>query len=213
MEINGINYLLLERRGCEYFHGDQGRDDIGNYRVGSYDHSIEGKDGRNYIIEFGSWDAWTIRKTNKRTGAPLKHHKTEIVKYNALLIDTEFEKPEDGGRWFSSWHNSALEAEQNAKRRDYSKAGILETVNEISKDHFDDIKWITTFDTYKPANKNWTPAQLICEWSKKNHLESVNTMDGLKVKNNFGLWWRFLYYQIEPGNKDNAKITVYLERA
>lgn len=133
--------LRLERRGCEYFAPDKGRDDIGNYRVGSYDYSIKGKDGRDYIIEFVSWDAWTIRKTNKRTGAPLKHPKTEIIKRNALHIDTEFEKDEPSG-WKSCWRNSALEKEQNDKHRDYSIAGILETVNDISVDHYTAVEWI-----------------------------------------------------------------------
>ena len=99
--------LKLERRGCEYFAPDKGRDDVGNYRVGSYDYSIKGKDGRSYIIEFASWDARTIRKTNKRTGAPLKHPKTEIIKRNALRIDTEFEKDEPSG-WKSCWRNYRL---------------------------------------------------------------------------------------------------------
>lgn len=136
-----VKYLKLERRGCEYFAPDKGRDDVGNYRVGSYDHSIRGKDGRNYIIEFCSWDAWQIRKTNKRNGQPLKNPIKEIIKHNALYIDTEFNKIEPDG-FVSSWRNSTLEREQNKKYRDYSIAGILDTVNEISIDHYDDIQWI-----------------------------------------------------------------------
>lgn len=133
--------LRLERRGCEYFAPDKDRDDVGNYRVGSYDYSIKGKDGRDYIVEFGANNYRVWRTTNKRTGAPLKKPHEEIVKANALYIDTEYEKDEPDG-WRSAWRNSTLEHDIREMRLDYSQAGILAAVNEISKDHYTKIEWI-----------------------------------------------------------------------
>ena len=43
--------LYLEKRGCNFFKNDEINDfsNVGNYRVGSYDYSIKGKDGKTYI--------------------------------------------------------------------------------------------------------------------------------------------------------------------
>lgn len=133
--------LKLERRGNEYFAPDQGRDDVGNYRVGSYDYSIRGKDGRDYILEFGATDIVKWRYENKRNGAPLKKPVLEVIKSHALHVSTEYEIDEPDG-WRSSWRNSNIERELRWLLLDYSQAGILEAVNKISVDHYTAIEWI-----------------------------------------------------------------------
>lgn len=92
------NILYLEKRGCNFFKNDEINklSDVGNYRVCAAD--IIGKDGKTYFLEFGAYDKRAYRKTNKRTGAPLKHPKFEIVQKNALHIGTQFED-ENGLLW------------------------------------------------------------------------------------------------------------------
>lgn len=212
MVINGKNYLLLERRGCEYCGNDKGKDDINNYRVGSYDYSITGKDGRNYIIEFGSRDAVNWRTTNKRTGKPLKKAVCEMVLNNALRIDTQYDEDKDGSGFISSWRNLKMEQEfYKALPVPYCQQSILNFVNSISAEHYDAIKWVYTFETTRPAAANWTPAGLIHELASRYHLEERQPYGTLEIKAGRD-WWKFLCYQIEAGNKALAKVTVYLEK-
>jgi len=213
MLINGKNYLLLERRGCEYTAADMGRDDVNNYRVGSYDYSIKGKDGRRYILEFGAWDPRKLRTTNKRTGAPLKNPVYEVVKNNALYLSTQYEETEKDG-FRSCWRNAPMERTINGRHLDYSKAGILEAVNEISADHYDDIMWIQAIELTRPARQNWTPASLINEWAKKNRRETFNRHGETMLKLYTGTY-KYLCYSTPDGAKSSAeecRIIVYLER-
>lgn len=213
MTINGKNYLLLERRGSEYFHGDEGRDNIGNYRVGSYDYSILGKDGRRYIIEFSSRNAWKVRKTNKRTGKPLKHPITETTMENALAISTEYQEDKDGSGWPQSWRNGEVERSFfEAEPVPYCVESILDFVNGFSADHYDGVLWVVSFQTTRPASENWTPAQLVAEWAKAHRLETLRDKYGsMSVKMYSGLY-KYLCCQIAPGNKEKETITAWLER-
>ena len=123
------NTLFLEARGCYFFASDDigAKSDVGNYRVCTTER-IKAHNGREYWLEFGHYDRRATRTTHKTTGRPLKHSKTEIVLYNALHIDTEFET-EDG-----SWRDCRLEAELHSRFYTYNKADILAVVNEISAD-------------------------------------------------------------------------------
>lgn len=127
--------LFLECRGCYFFQNDPILffSDVGNYRVGAYNNRIAAKDGRFYILEFGSYDRRETRTTHKKTGKPLKHPKTEIVLKNALHIDTEFENCN------GAWRNSALEKEYHDKKLTYTRENILKTVNEISIKQYDRV--------------------------------------------------------------------------
>ena len=213
MYINGKNYLLLERRGCEYFKPDEGRDNIGNYRVGSYDHSIKGKDGRSYILEFCSRDAWRVRKTNKRTGQPLKHPVAEITMKNALGISTEYEEDKEGSGYKMSYRNGQLERDfYSAAPVPYCIESILEFVNNISVDYYDGVMWVESFETTRPVAKNWTPAGLVLEWAKAHKLEVLQSKYSETFVKLYSGNYKYLCYQIESGNKENAKITVFLER-
>lgn len=130
--------LYLEKRGCNFFNGDTSTtgSDVGNYRVGSYNYSIEGKDGRNYIIEFCHGTRYIYRNTNKKTGAPLKHAVKELLNPNAIYIDTQFEDQE------GTWRNIKLEEKLFEKNYNYTLSDILAIVNEISKDQYTKIEFI-----------------------------------------------------------------------
>lgn len=130
--------LYLEKRGCDFWDNDQesrSMSDVGNYRVGSYDYSIHGKDGKDYILEFGKTD----RKeyvTHAKNGRELKHPKWKIVQKNALCIDTQFENSE------GAWRNSDLEKQLREKKYSYTLTDILKCVNEISTDTYTEIQFI-----------------------------------------------------------------------
>ena len=65
-----VKTLYLEKRGCDFFNKDNivTVSNVGNYRVGTYDYSIIGKDGRKYVIEFTQGQKRYTRTENKRTG-------------------------------------------------------------------------------------------------------------------------------------------------
>lgn len=135
--------LILEKRGCDFHKNDNiGKySDVGNHRVGVYDHSIRGKDGRMYIIEFVCSQHFTWRKTHKITGKPLKHEVREVILPYGLFVNTEYEERKNGEDWISSWRNSVLEAEIHAMHIPFTLDGILQAVNYISADHYDSIKF------------------------------------------------------------------------
>lgn len=130
------NILHLEKRGCNFFKNDDinNLSDVGNYRVCAYD--IIGKDGKTYFLEFGSCDKRAYRKTNKRTGAPLKHPKFEIVLKNALHISTQFED-ETG-----CYGNIELERNLYKLGYTYTLENILKVVNRISVVQYDRIEFL-----------------------------------------------------------------------
>ena len=130
--------LYLEKRGCDFWKDDKLciLSDVGNYRVGSYDYSIKGKDGRDYILEFGHFDKYTYRKTNKRTNKPLKKEVRELTLENALHIDTQFECEE------GTFRNLKLETQIYNRNYTYTLENILNVVNEISVDLYTSIEFI-----------------------------------------------------------------------
>lgn len=131
--------LYLEKRGCDFSNDtiNEGLSDVGNYRVGSYDYSIKGKDGRTYTLEFGGCEKKNYRTTNKRTGKPLKKPVIEIVQRNALHINTQYEAS-DG----YTYRNPKLERDVYQSGLSYTKADILKVVNEISSDVYTNIQFI-----------------------------------------------------------------------
>ena len=137
--------LKLEKRGCDFYANDprhlQEVSDIGNFRVGCYDMSIEGKDGRKYLVEFSHWERYAYRTTHKVTGRELKHPIRELVNPNALHLDTQYDVMTESGIPLS-YRNLDLEHRIHDMNLDYTKAGILEAVNHISKDTYTDIEFI-----------------------------------------------------------------------
>lgn len=130
--------LYLEKRGCDFFKDDaiNKLSDVGNYRVGSYDYSIHGKDGNDYILEFGRWDKKEFRTTSKKAGKELKKPILETVLINALHIDTEYENEE------GCFKNSNLERKVHGKNYTFNLADILKAVNDISVETYTEIQFI-----------------------------------------------------------------------
>lgn len=131
--------LYLEKRGCDFFNDEPATSisNVGNYRVGSYDYSIHGKDGKDYIMEFSLWRNRSIKRyTNKRTGKPLKHPITEVINPFALNVKTMYDA--DG----LSYGNSKLESVISERNYTYTLENIMTVVNEISKDVYTAIEFV-----------------------------------------------------------------------
>lgn len=112
-------------------------DGINNYRIRTKGECINGKDGRKYFLEFTVCNHSHYRKTNKRTGKPLKKWIWEVIKPHAIHLDTEYTTEEN-----MSYRNAKLEEEVYNKHLDYNIANILDIVNEISKDKYTDIVFV-----------------------------------------------------------------------
>ena len=137
------NILYLEKRGCNFFNDEPLKEisDVGNYRVGSYNYSIAGKDGNNYIIEFTRCQK--RRFTNKRTGKPLKKY---IVEHDhKLYMSTQYEN--DSG----CWGNVQLDEIIYKLELDYTLKDILAAVNLISKDEYTSIEFINWVLIFSPV--------------------------------------------------------------
>lgn len=207
MIINGRNYLLLEKRGCNINGGVPAntKSDVGNYRVCTMGETIPGKDGRNYFLEFALWQNRSQpRYTNKRTGAPLKHPVQEIVNPIGLHIDTQY--TDESGQ---SWRNLNLEQRIHKQNPSYTTAEILAIANEISAEHYDGIKWVCSFRDTVDHGANFTPAALISAYAKRNRMETVSRFGTLLLKLYTGVY-KYLAYDVRSfGSRDN--VTVILE--
>ena len=130
--------LYLEKRGCDFWEDDKIRSisDVGNYRVGSYDYSIKGKDGNDYILELGQYTKYNYRTTHKVTGKPLKKAIREVVMMYAICIDTQYENER------GCWRNCGLEKELHAEPMLYTLENILAIVNKISVDTYTSIEFV-----------------------------------------------------------------------
>lgn len=124
--------LYLLKMGCD---DDNITTDIKNHRVRvveNIDICYKGKI-YNMFFEFCQGAHRRYRKTNKRTGAPLKREVEEIIVKDGLYIDTCFEKlervAEDGTPLYTSWRHLALEQEFYNEHHAYTQEDILEVVN------------------------------------------------------------------------------------
>lgn len=124
--------LYLLKMGCD---DNNITTDIKNHRVRvveNIDISYKGKT-YNMFFEFCQGAHRRYRKTNKRTGAPLKKEVEEIIVKDGLYIDTCFDKvegvAEDGTPFYSSWRLGALEREFYEEHHAYTRKDILEVVN------------------------------------------------------------------------------------
>ena len=163
MKLNLKDVLFLEARGCYFGAYENSGSDVGNYRVGIYNHSIRGKNGINYILEFTRYDKRKMRYTNKRTGEPLKHPVYEIVVKDALHLDTEYEKTEPGFCYPCSFRDCKLEKHIHEKNYTYTKENILNVVNEISQ-------------------KQYTQLVIVCDFKILDRLKSIYNNSGYREK-------------------------------
>lgn len=135
-----MNILKLEKRGMD-FRTDDGRvtgSDIGNYRVCTpIDCPVPAKNGRAYFLEIMRADKWNWRKTNKRTGKPLKCAVKELLTSNAAHLTAQF-TDEDG----NSWGDVALWREAWEQGHPYTERGILDMVNAFAAQPYDAIEYV-----------------------------------------------------------------------
>lgn len=128
--------LYLVKMGCDFFEDDRicSLSDCGNYRIETRRDMVRGKDGRDYFLSFSTYTQRRTRHENKRTGKPLKNPVVEIVRENALAIDTQFEDER------GAWRNAKIEKDIYDMGLTFNKADILKAVNYISADVYDNIE-------------------------------------------------------------------------
>lgn len=124
--------LYLLKMGCD---DNNITTNIKNHRVRvveNIDISYKGEI-YNMFFEFCRGTHRRYRKTNKRTGAPLKREVEELIVKNGLYVDTQFEKlervAEDGTPIYSSWRHSGLENEFYNEHLEYTREAVLEVIN------------------------------------------------------------------------------------
>lgn len=207
MVINGKNYLLLEKRGCNFNGGVPAttKSNVGNYRVCTMGETIPGKDGQNYFLEFSLWQNRSQpRYTNKRTGAPLKNPVLEIINECGLHIGTQY--TDASGQ---SWRNLALEQRIHKRNPSYTTSEILSIANEISAEHYDGIKWVCSFCETVEHGANFTPAALISTYAKRTRIEIDSRFGTLCLRLYTGTY-KYLAYDVRSFcSRDN--VTVILE--
>lgn len=132
--------IKFMKRGCNFWNDDDVNNysDVGNYRIATDSYSIKGKDGNNYFVEFSRWKKYNFRTEHKKTGKELKKAVKEILNYNGLAIDIQYQVKESDG-WLSSYGNSRLEAKIHDMNLSYTKSDILKAINIISADQYDEI--------------------------------------------------------------------------
>lgn len=216
MIINGKNYLFFERRGCEFFKhlnpgdvGSESRSDIGNYRITTPGEIVPLKNGKNYLFEFSHYDRFIYRKTNKRTGAPLKNPVRELYLKNAASISTEYTNAA------GSFADLALEKDFYSRDIPYTEGAILNYINDIAAEHYDAIKYVREFVIYVSPEWDYTPHALMLKYAKEH--PGIKTEYGIYGELLFAFYdglYRYLCLKTDHGagknNTDN--IAIYLER-
>ena len=125
------NVLYLKEMGWD---GCDIKTDIKNPRVRVIENIDITYKGERYkmLFEFTNGEHFYIRRTNKRTGAPLKKPVKEIILKDGLFIDTEYRrynKRSDGYFDPCCYRQGELEKEFYLEHFDYSKESVLEVVN------------------------------------------------------------------------------------
>jgi len=207
MKINGKHYLLLERRGCEFFKGDDVKElsDVGNYRVCTPDEMIVANNGKTYFFEFSHYERYNYRKVSKKGNRPLKHPIKELVNPNALHISTQFSNPQ------GCFADLVLETEFYNKNYSYTEADILTVINSVSRTQFDAIKYVETITVSIPINQNYTAAQLMYKYAKTHNLKTTYYYDTLTIDLYCGKY-KYLCFHKKTVYADHEDITLILER-
>ena len=212
--------LYLERRGCEF---ETNRPDgIGNFRVCTVGECIPvkecasswGEGAQNYFFEFSKADKWTMRTTNKRTGAKLKKPVRELVKAGALHVSTQF-TPTD-----LSYRDGQMEMVEWADPRDYTERSILDFVNRVSTKHYSRIEYVYAFDVQVDENRNFTPRSLMHEWAKANRIpEKDGIFETYRLQLYSGLYeyghWRISERDVWGNAAKPGKVfvTIFLKKS
>lgn len=189
MKINGKNYLLLRRRGCNFAENDPiaRKSDVGNYRVFV---QFTDKNGVEVCGDFGRGYVYDL------TGK-----KPVVIDDNVLCTDLQYE--DERGAW-------VYRPGVNCKEYPFTLSGILAFVNAVSAEHYDDIKFIETICTDIPAGSNFTPSGLMHQWGKasKVDVESRRFETILKL---FTGDYKYLSYKVIRLDNGRDMVSVTLE--
>ena len=189
MKINGKNYLLLRRRGCNFMENDPiaRKSDVGNYRVFV---RFTDKNGVEVCGDFGRGYAYDLTKK-----------KPVIIDDNVLSADLQYE--DERGAW-------VYRPDVNNKDYPFTLSGILAFVNAISAEHYDGVKFIEEIETTIPAGSNFTPAGQMHQWAKASNVaEETRYME--TVLKLFTGDYKYLSYKVAPFRDGLEKVTITLE--
>lgn len=202
------NTLFFERRGCEFNENDfiNAISDIGNHRLTTTGYTFQGMNGRAYHVEIMHTDKYEWRYTNKRTGAKLRKPIRELKA--ACVAHFRFSYEDERG---TCWADLDLDRAAWAAEIPFNKADILAYLNTVAAVPFADIKYVYAFDFLEAAAADFTPSSKIYRWATENHLDTWNTLDGIRVKTCTGIY-KYCRYEIKPLDGENERVTIYLER-
>lgn len=130
------NILFMEKRGCDFFHGEHINSDIGNYRICTASY-IKLADGRQMFFEFCRSDRYQFRNVNKRTGTPLKKPVYELVMKDACALNTCY----DGGDGMS-YRDLDMEHSFHSSPIPYTLKTVLEFINSVSAEQYSAIQFV-----------------------------------------------------------------------
>lgn len=189
MKIGEKNYLLAEKRGCNFAPGDSSTNgsDIGNYRV--------------FI--------WFINRDGEEVCGDITRHHSSVHMIGANMARI------DGA---ANWHGYPYDWRKKLNYDGtfdipFTREGILRYVNQRSAEPYDEVKWVTSFSFDQEPGRDFIPSSKIYKWAKQEHLESWNDMDGIKVRTYTGVW-KFLTYRIRVFQGTRGpfeRVTVFLE--
>lgn len=189
MKINGKNYLLLRRRGCNFMENDPiaRKSDVGNYRVFvqfTDKHGVEvcGDFGRGYVYDM----------TKK---------KPVVTDDNVLSADLQYEN-EQGA--------FVYRPDVSSKNYPFTLSGILAFVNAVSAEHYDGIKFIETICTEVPSGSNFTPAGLMHKWAKASKVAEESRCFETVLKLFTGDY-KYLAYKVIPRDDGRDSVSITLE--
>ena len=190
MRIGDKNYLLAEKRGCDFFSGDTSvkGSDVGNYRV---------------LIRFIAKDGTEVCGDVMRFRGGMELA-SQMCRYDGAANCTGFPY---------HWMNS-MNMDSHGSRYPYTIAGILEYVNDRSRERYDAIKWVRSFSFDQKPGENYTPSWKIAEWAKKEHLEYWQpAMSCLRVRM-FGGVWKYFMSKVRTFQGTTGpfeRVTIFLE--
>ena len=199
--------LMLDRRGCEFFKGDESAkaSDIGNYRLTVPGYIFDAKNGRRYCIEITKATKYRTRKTNLRTGQPLKHPVQELV--SDCLAHFSFSFEDERGTWADLEQDRAAWAAEIP----YAQEAIVEYLNTISARHITKLLFVASVEFDKAPGADFVPAWKIQDWAKRNRLDWFYHYDETHVRTHTGEY-AYHHYYITPETADREHVKIYLER-
>jgi len=199
--------LMLERRGCEFFASDESTkaSDIGNYRLVVPGYIFDAKNGRRYCIEITKATKYRERKTNKRTGAPLKNPVRELVSDCVAHFSFSFE--DERGTWGDLEQDRAAWAAEIP----YTSEAIIAYLNTISARPINKLLFVESFDFDNPTGKNFVPGWKALDWAKASRLEWWYDFDALRINTKTGVY-SYHHYNITPAGAGRERVRIYLER-